>query len=405
MGKNNIIASLDLGTSKVCCMIGEITHSEDMDVLGYGMSASTGIKKGNVINVDSVVQSILKAADQASSMAGIKVTQAVVGISGGNISLFNNKGVVAIPKSTGEITPQDVDRVLQAAKIMAIPYDREMIDVIPREFIVDGCDGIKDPVGMIGTRLEVSACIITGLLTSVQNIARCVQKSGIDIQGMVLKPLAAAEMLLTEDEMEMGVVLVDVGAGTTEVAVFREGCITAYDLIPLGGDHITNDIAIGLRLPYVQAEEIKRKFACARLSLASDKPDIEVQSIGETSIKKISQRDLTGIVEPRLQEILSFVAGCIKNFDLKSLLPAGVVLTGSGVVHIKGCLDLAQQILNLPVRVGVVDSYAQEQSFTVALGLLYYGLRHSLFSNNVPAREKPTLGFIERAKRILKDYF
>lgn len=405
MGKNSIVASLDLGTSKVCCMIGEITRTGDLDILGYGIAESSGIKKGNIINVDSVVQSVFKAVEQAGQMAGNKINRAIIGLSGSNISLFNNRGVVAIPRNAREITPLDVERVLQAAKIVAIPYDREMIDVIPREFIVDGCDGIKDPVGMVGTRLEVSACIITGLLTAVQNVARCVQKAGIDIEAMVLKPLAAAEMLLTEDEMDMGAVLVDVGAGTTEVAVFQEGCIAAYDLIPLGGDHITNDIAIGLRLPYSRAEEIKRKYACARPALASDKAEIEIQSIGEVSSRKISQKDLTAIVEPRIQEILSFVSNCLKNLNLKSLLPAGVVLTGGGLVHIKGSMETAQQILGLPVRLGVIDSYDREQTFTVALGLLYYGLRHGIFNSGTMAKEKAVYGFLEKARRIFKEYF
>lgn len=405
MGKNNIVASLDLGTSKVCCMIGEITRTGDLDIMGYGIAESSGIKKGNVINVDSVVQSISKAVEQAGQMAGYKISRAIIGLSGSNISLLNNRGVVAIPRNAREITPLDVERVLQAAKIVAIPYDKEMIDVIPREFIVDGCDGIKDPVGMVGTRLEVSACIITGLLTAIQNIARCVQKAGIDIEGMVLKPLAAAEMLLTEDEMDMGAVLLDVGAQVTEVAVFQEGCITAYELIPLGGDHITNDIAIGLRLPYSRAEDIKRRYACAKPALASDKAEIEIQSIGDTVGRKISPKDLTAIVEPRIQEILIFVSNCLKNLNLKSLLPAGVVLTGGGLVHIKGSVEIAQQILGLPVRLGIIDSYDREQTFTVALGLLYYGLRRGFINGNTTVKQNPTGSFFEKAKRLLKEYF
>lgn len=405
MGKTSVVASLDLGTSKVCCMIGEITRTGDLDILGYGIAESSGIKKGNVINVDSVVQSISKAVEQAGQMAGSKINRAIIGLSGSNISLIVNRGVVAVPRNAREITPLDVERVLQAAKIVAIPYDKEMIDVIPKEFIVDGCDGIKDPVGMVGSRLEVSACIITGLLTAVQNVARCVQKAGIEVESMVLKPLAAAEMLMTEDEMDMGVVLVDVGAQTTEIAVFQEGCIAAYDLIPIGGDHITNDIAIGLRLPYSRAEEIKRKYACARPALASDKAEIEIQSIGEAVVRRISPKDLTAIVEPRIQEILCFAANCLKNLNSKLMLPAGVVLTGGGLVHIKGSTETAQQVLGLPVRLGMIDSYDREQTFTVALGLLYYGLRHGIFYSNAAVKEKATFGFFEKAKRILKEYF
>ena len=405
MGKGNIIASLDIGTSKTCCMVGEVTAMGDIDVLGYGITETLGMKKGTIINIDLVVQSIIKAVELAEQMSDTKIKNVAVGLSGGNISLLSNRGVVAIPRNDREINHQDVDRVIQAAKIMAIPYDKEIIDVIPREFIVDGCDGIKDPVGMIGTRLEVSACIVVGLLTAIQNIARCVQKAGLSVDSMILKSLAAAEMLLTEDEMNMGVVLVDVGAGTTEIAVFQEGCISAYDMIPIGGNLITNDIAIGLRLPYAHAEEIKCKYACAVSNLASDKPEIEIQSLGDTAPRKISQRELTAIIEPRVQEILSYIISTIAGFNLKTMLPAGIVFTGGGLVHIKGFLEMAQQLLEFPVRIGTTDSYGKEQSFTVALGLLYYIIKHRAFNVNSAMKERSASGLFERAKRILREYF
>lgn len=389
----------------MCCMIGEVTRSGDIDILGYGISTTTGIKKGNIINIDLVVKSIIKAIELAQQMANVNINQVIVGLSGVNISLLNNRGVVAIPRNEAEITPQDVDRVLQAAKIMAIPVNREIIDVIPREFIVDGCDGIKDPVGMIGTRLEVSACIVVGLLTAIQNIARCIQRAGLSVDSMVLKPLAVAEMLLTEDEMDMGVALVDVGAGTTEIAVFQEGCITAYELIPMGGDMITNDIAIGLRLPYSQAEEIKCKYACAMSSFASDNMDIEIQSLGESVSRKISQEELTAIVQPRIQEILSYIINCIKGFNLKTMLPAGIVFTGGGLIHIKGFMEMGQQVMGLPMRLGTMDSYDNEQTFTVSLGLLNYILKHRAYSNVFVTKERSAYGFFERAKKILREYF
>jgi cell division protein FtsA len=382
LGKGNIVASLDLGSSKVCCMIGEITRAQEIDILGYGIAASSGIKKGMITNIDQVVQSIGQAIQQAEQMSSTKITSAVVGISGANITLLNNRGVVAIPRNEKEITPQDVDRVLQASKIMAIPYDREIIDIIPREFSVDGCDDIKDPVGMVGTRLEVSACIVTGLVTAVQNIVRCVQKAGLDIEGLVIKPLASAQVLLTEDEINMGVLLLDVGAGSTEVAVFQEGSIQSYDLIPIGGDFITNDIAIGLRIPFVQAEDIKRRYACCHKGVASDKSDIEIQSIGETAVKKISQKELAAIVEPRVQEILSYIYESMKNLNIRSILPAGAVLTGGGLIHIKGSLEMAQQILGMPVRPGFHGAFNNDQTFTVGLGLLYYSINKHIEMKN-----------------------
>lgn len=405
MTKNNIIASLDLGTSRTCCMIGEITQSSNIDILGYGIIATKGIKKGIITNIDSAVQTIVKAVDLAEQMAGVEIDEVVLGVSGGNISLLNNRGVVAVPRNDKEITPHDVERVLQAAKIMAIPYDREIIDIIPKEFIVDGCSGIKDPVGMVGTRLEVSACIIIGLLTIIQNLIRSVQKAGLNISGLVLKPLAIAENLLTEDELEMGVAIVDIGAGTCEVAVFREGCISNYDMIPIGGDYITNDIAIGLRIPFSQAEEIKHKYACAISANASDESDIEVKRIGDKDTGKISQRDLATIVEPRVQEIIHLIKKCINNFNLKSAIPAGLIFTGGGLIHIKGSLDLAQYILKMPVRSGIISGYDDEQAFTVALGLLHYGLRHNLFETHSVTKEKSAYGLFERAKRILREYF
>jgi cell division protein FtsA len=386
-------------------MVGEITHSGDIDVLGYGISETSGIKKGAVINIDLVIQSIIKAVELAEQMSNAKITHVAVGLSGGNISLLTNRGVVAIPRNDREINHQDVERVIQAAKIMAIPYDKEIIDVIPREFIVDGCDGIKDPVGMIGTRLEVSACIVVGLLTAIQNIARCVQKAGLSVESMILKPLAAAEMFLSDDEMNMGVVLVDVGAGTTEISVFQEGCISAYDMIPIGGNLITNDIAIGLRLPYAQAEEIKCRYACALSNLASDKPDIEIQSLGDAAPRKISQKDLTAIIEPRVQEILSYIISSIAGLNLKTMLPAGIVFTGGGLVHIKGFLEMSQRSLEFPVRIGITDSYGKEQSFTVALGLLNYIIKHRAFNINSAVKERSASGLLERAKRILREYF
>ncbi len=404
MGKGNIIASLDLGTSKTRCMVGEINRSGDLDVLGYGISTAHGIKKGIVINIDSLVQSIVNAVELAEQMSNTKINHVAVGLSGGNISLLTNRGIVAIPKSEGEITHQDVERVLQAAKIMAISHDQEIIDVIPRDFIVDGCDGIKDPVGMVGTRLEVSACIVTGLLTAIQNIVRCVQKANLTVESMILKPLAAAEILLTEDEMDMGVALVDVGAGTTEIAIFQNGCIMAYEMLPIGGDLITNDIAIGLRLPYSQAEEIKCKHACTLSHIAADELDIEIQRLGDNASRKVSQQDLTAIVKPRVQEILLYVNNFIHGFNLKTMLPAGIVFTGGGLVHIKGLFEMAQQLLEPPVRLAT-DSFDREQSFTVALGLLNYVINHRAFYRGSAMKERSALGFLEKIKQIFKEYF
>jgi len=399
------VASLDLGSSKVCCMVGEISRNNEIDILGYGVAPSTGIKKGNIVNIEAMVRSISEAVLQAQQMANVKIESVLVGISGPNISIVNNRGVVAIPRSDREITPHDVDRVIQASRIIAIPPDREIIDVIPRQFIVDGCEGIKDPVGMIGTRLEVEVSIITGQLTAIQNVVRCVQRSRLEVEGLVLKSLAAKELLLSDDEVDMGVALVDVGAGTTEITVFHGENIELYNLVPLGGNYVTNDIAIGLRLPYSQAEAIKRKYACAAASLASDKPDIEIQSIGETSARKISQKELASIIEPRVQEILSIVHKELKAVNYRDMLAAGIVLCGGGLLHMRGAVELAQKMLGVPVRAAKTDMYGFDHTFTVALGLLYYSARNRTFSDREEIRDKGTLSFFERAKQILREYF
>ncbi|MCG0274717.1 MAG: cell division protein FtsA [Thermosediminibacteraceae bacterium] len=405
MGRSSILASLDLGSSKVCCMIGEISRNGDIDIIGYGVAPTTGIKKGNIVNIEAMVHSIGEAVVQAEQMSNTKIGGVLVGISGGNVSIVNNRGVVAIPRSDREITLHDVERVLQASRIIAIPPDREIIEVIPKQFIVDGCDGIRDPVGMVGTRLEAEVSIITGQLTAIQNVIRCVQKSGLEVEGIVLKSLAAKEILLSDDEVDMGVALVDVGAGTTEITVFRGDNIELYSLIPLGGDYITNDIAIGLRLPYSQAEAVKRKYACAMVSLSSDKPDIEIQSIGEPFSRKISQRELAAIVEPRVQEIISMVYKELKNLNYKEILAAGVVLCGGGLLHMRGALEIAQKILGIPVRAAKTDMYGYDHTFTVALGLLYYGFKQRSFVARDEVREKNTRSFFEKAKRILREYF
>ncbi|ADL07720.1 cell division protein FtsA [Thermosediminibacter oceani] len=405
MGRNNILASLDLGSSKVCCMIGEISRSGEIDIIGYGIAPTTGIKKGIIVNIEAMVRSIVEAVEQAEQMSNAKVTSVLVGISGNNVTVINNRGVVAIPRSDREITLHDVERVIQVARIVAIPPDREIIEVLPKQFIVDGCDGIRDPVGMVGTRLEVEASIITGQLTAIQNVVRCVQKAGLEVEGITLKSLAAREILLSDDELDMGVALVDVGAGTTEITVFRGNSIALYSLIPLGGDYITNDIAIGLRLPYSQAEAIKRKYGCAMVSQASDKPDIEIQSIGESNTRRISQKELAAIIEPRVQEIISMIYKELKDLDYRAVLAAGAVLSGSGLLYMRGALEIAQKMLGIPVRAARTDMYGYDHTFTVALGLIYYGYKQRSFTERNGAKEKNTLSIFEKAKRFLKEYF
>jgi len=405
LARNEIITGIDLGSSKVCCLVAEINESGNMDILGYGISPSSYLKKGNVVNIEGLTRSINDAVNQAETMANLKIEEAVVGLSLMNVDILRNKGVVAIPKSTSEITNQDVERVIQAAKILAISPDRDVVQVIPREFIVDGCEGINDPVGMVGTRLEVDSYIVTAPITVMQNIHKCFQRAGILINNIYLKPFAVKKILLSWDEIEMGVALIDVGATITEIAVFKGNDIVKYATLPVGGDYITNDIAVGLRLPFNYAEIVKRRYACAQESLASEKQEIEIQSIGEVSTRRINQKELASIIEPRVHEIISLIRKELEFDNQKINLAAGGVITGSGLLPIKGTLDLAQKILGMPLRGGKTEMYGYDQTFTVCLGLLSSVISSINFNRKIIEKQKQRVSFLERAKRFLREYF
>jgi len=405
LSKNEIITGIDLGSSKVCCLVTEITDSGNIDILGYGISPSSYLKKGNVVNIEGLTRSISDAVNQAEIMSNVKIEEVIVGLSLVNVDILRNKGVVAIPKSTREITGQDVDRVIQAAKILAISPDRDVVQVIPREFIVDGCEGINDPIGMIGTRLEVDSYIVTAPITVLQNIQRCFQRADLSIQSIILKPFALKKILLSRDEIEMGVALIDVGATITEVTVFKGNDILKYATIPIGGDYITNDIAVGLRLPFNLAEIIKRRYACAQENLASEKQDIEIQSIGESTTKKINQKELASIVEPRVHEIISLIKKELDFEDQKIKLAAGGVISGSGLLHIKGAIDLAQKILGIPLRGGKTEMYGYDQTFNVCLGLVNSVASQRHYEGRNIEKAKMGISLIERAKRFLREYF
>lgn len=408
MSKSEIIASLDIGTSTSHCLIGELKRPKgDINILGIGSSTSTGLKKGVVIDIDSTVRSIVAAKESAERMANLKIDSVYINIPGGLVTLLNNKGIVAISREDREIGQGDIDRVLQAAKVLAIPADREIIDIIPKEYIVDGYDGVKDPMGMVGFRLEVNAQLVTSQTTSVQNLIRSVKKAGLEVRGIVLEPLASAEAVLSSDEKELGAVLIDVGGTITDYSVFHQGNLVHCGLIPVGGDHITNDITIGLRIPANQGERIKRELGTALVSKAKESEVFEVSSVGKNEIKKISQLELAKIIEPRVQEIFSLVKKNIAHLEEGGINPSVAVITGGGVTHLPVCAEAASFQLEIPARIGIPQVVGVNQpDYTVALGILKYINNLKSFS---PAKERAKHSnipnIIETIKNWIKEYF
>jgi len=376
--QSNIVVGLDIGTTKICVIVGEVTEN-GIDIIGIGTHPSKGLRKGVVVNIDSTVASIQKALEEAELMAGCQITKVFAGIAGGHIKGFNSHGVIAI--KDGEVTPQDVRRVIDAAKAVAIPMDREVIHVIPQEFIVDDQDGIMDPIGMSGVRLEAKVHIVTGAVTSAQNIIRSANRAGLDVVDIALQQLASSEATLAPDEKELGVALVDIGGGTTDIAVFHGGSLKHTAVLAVGGNHITSDIAVGLRTPMVEAEKIKRKYGCALTSKIQKDETIEVPSVGGRKPRVLSRQILGEIIEPRVHEIFELVQSEIAEAGYDSLLTSGIVLTG-GAVMMDGMTELAEQIFNLPVRRGIprgiggLVDVVSSPMYATGVGLVIYGSRH-----------------------------
>jgi len=344
MGKDNIVAGLDIGTTKIAAVIGEIGDEEEIKIVGLGTAPAEGLKRGVVVNLEQTVNSIIKAVQDAELMAGVKVESIYAGIAGDHIRSINSRGVIAVTRPNREISQAEIDRVIEAAKTVAIPMDREIIHVLPQEFTVDDQSGIKDPKGMGGTRLEVEVHIVTGSVTSAQNIHRSIKRAGYELQDLVLEPLACSQALLTPEEIELGVALIDIGGGTTNVAVFYDGCIRHTAVISLGGRNVTNDLAIGLRTPVEQAEELKKSYGCALASLTDSEEMIKVPGVGSREPREVSRSILAAIIEPRMEEIFSLALREVKKTSFADILATGVVLTGGGSL-LEGVEDLAEQVL------------------------------------------------------------
>lgn len=374
MVSNELIVSLDIGTSKVRVMIGEITNGS-INIIGVGQSHSEGIKKGVIVDIDQTVHAIREAVDHAERMVDVSIEEVYVGITGNHIELHETQGVVAVSSEDREIREEDIQRVIQAAKVVAIPPDREIIEVVPKEYIVDGQGGIKDPRGMIGVRLEMEGTIVTGLKTVVHNIVRCAQRTNLRVAGIFLQPLAASTVALSKDDKNMGVVLVDIGAGSTTIGVFEQGKLAATTVIGIGGDHITSDISLGLRTHTDVADRVKTKNGCALIDEASEDVKFKVNRIGSEVEKQFTQVDLASIIEPRAAEIFQLVEHAVYKLGYRDEIAGGYVLTG-GTVAMPGMLELAKEELDAPVRIAIPDYIGvRDPAYTTGVGLIQYALQ------------------------------
>ncbi len=401
--RENLVVGLDIGTTKICAIVGAMTE-EGLDIVGIGTSPSRGLRKGVVINIESTVSAIRKALQEAELMAGCEIKSVFAGIAGGHIKGINSQGVIAIKNR--EVTNEDVRRVIDAAKALAIPMDREVIHILPQEFIIDDQDGIKEPLGMSGVRLEARVHIVTGAVASAQNIIKSCNKAGVDVGDIVLEQLASAEAVLTADEKDLGVALIDIGGGTTDVAIFVDGAIKHTSVLSLGGNHLTNDIAVGLRTPTAEAEKIKQLSGCCLSSMVGKDETIEVPSVGGREPRILSRQLLAEILEPRVEEIFTLVNREIIKSGYEDLIASGVVLTGGSAI-LPGMPELAEQIFDLPVRrgkptgIGGLIDVVNSPIYATGVGLVKYGSRNMQTRNFKIGQEN----LFDRVSRRMKEWF
>ncbi|MBY4676594.1 cell division protein FtsA [Marinobacterium arenosum] len=373
--ENNMIVALDIGTSKVVCLVGEITPDGEIELVGIGSHPSRGLKRGVVVNIESTVSSIQRAVEEAELMAGCKIHSVTVGIAGSHISSLNSHGIVAVRDR--EVTDYDLERVIDAARAVAIPADQRILHILPQEYVIDNQEGIKEPLGMSGVRLEAKVHLVTGSVNAVQNIEKCIRRCGLEVDAIVLEQLASSYSVLTEDEKELGVCMVDIGGGTTDIAIFTGGAIRHTGVIPIAGDQVTNDIAMALRTPSQHAEEIKIKYACALAQLAGGSETIKVPSVGDRPPRDLSRQALAEVVEPRYDELFTLVQAELRRSGFEDLAAAGIVLTG-GTAKMEGAVDLAEEIFHMPVRLakpqGVrgMEDIMHNPIYATGMGLLLY---------------------------------
>ena len=404
----NLVVGLDIGTSKIVAIVSEVTPDGQLNVIGLGTQPSRGLKKGVVVNIEATMASIQRVLEEAELMADRKITEVYTGIAGSHIRGFNSHGMVAIKEK--EVTQADIDRVIETAKAIAIPNDQQILHVLPQEFVIDGQEDVKEPLGMSGVRLEVKVHIVTGAVSAAENITKCVRRCGLKVTDLILQPLASSLAVLSDDERELGVCLIDIGGGTTDIAVFTGGAIRHTAVIPIAGDQVTNDIAMALRTPTKEAEDLKRSYGCALKQLASPSEIIEVPGVGERGPRQLSRQTLAEVIEPRIEELFSLVQANLRQSGFEELISSGIVLTGGSSV-MRGMVELGEEIFHMPVRVGVptyvggLADVVRNPRYSTAVGLLLEGreqlLRHELARSQISGMES----VIERMKGWWKSNF
>ena len=405
---NKMIVGLDIGTSKVVAIVGAITPEGYLEIVGIGSHKSSGLKKGVVVNIESTVLSIQRAIEEAELMAGCQIHSVYAGIAGSHIRSLNSHGIVAIRDR--EVFAQDLERVIDAAQAVAIPADQKILHILPQEFLIDDQDGVKEPLGMSGVRLEAKVHLVTCAVNAAQNIEKCIRRCGLEVEDIILEQLASSYAVLTDDEKELGVCVVDIGGGTTDIAIFKEGAIRHTGVIPIAGDQVTNDIAMALRTPTPNAEDIKIKYACALAKLTSPDETIKVPSVGDRQPRDLSRQALAEVVEPRYDELFTLVQAELRRSGYEDLIAAGIVLTG-GTSKMEGVIELAEEIFHMPVRLGApqnirgLSDIVNNPIYSTGVGLLIYAMKQQGSSRSVSSSKEPQGSIFSKIKKIFQSNF
>ena len=409
--RDNILASIDVGSSKICTLVAELTPEEDLRILGVGVTPAQGVKKGMVDNIQEATEAIASSVEKAERSSGSRVLAAHVSINGNHVNSLNNRGIATIPGRQRPITKQDIDRAIEEAQALNLPTNREILHVIPRFFIVDGQEHVSDPVGMYGQRLDMETHIVTGSVTAVQNLTQCVESAGVQVETLVLSPLAAAEAVLVEEEKRQGIIVADIGGGTTSIAVFVDGTVFHTSVLPVGGYHLTHDLVAGLRAPFSAVEDLKTEFGSALPSHINPEETVELEAFGGQRHKEVSRRRLAEILQARVEEILEMIYIDAKRAGFDEMIAAGLVLTG-GTASLHGIDELAEQVLGMPVRTGVprgihglADSL-NSPAYAASVGLLRWSIMENGHNGHKPSFSFKSpfqfTGVMETARRWLK---
>jgi cell division protein FtsA len=404
----NLIVGLDIGTSKIVAIVAEVAPDGSLNIVGLGSQPSRGLKRGVVVNIEATMASIQRVLEEAEVMADCRIAEAYTGVAGSHIRSLNSSGMVAIKEK--EVTHADIDRVIETAKAIAIPNDQQILHILPQEFIIDGQEDVREPLGMSGVRLEVKVHIVTGAVSAVENIVKCVRRCGIEVKDVILQPLASARAVLNDDEKDLGVCLMDIGGGTTDIAVFSGGAIRHTAVIPIAGDQITNDIAMTLRTPTKEAEELKLRHGCALRQLANPNDIVEVPGVGERGPRKLSRQMLAEVIEPRVEELYTLVQAELRRSGFEELLSSGIVVTG-GTALLSGIVELGEEVFHLPCRVGVpaytggLADVVRSPRYATAVGLLLEGRDNYLREESARNQVRGIGGVAERMKLWFKANF